>query len=377
MRDLKGRHLLLAGTAAAALHIAAVALIFLAPASEGASGDGGMGGLGGIEIGLADLSGGPTGSAPPIQDAEAPSEAMAEPVTPELVDAEAEAPEPVEALPPEPEPVPENAQPVEVPEPLPTETLPDLIPIETLEAEPVEPEPEELEPEIIKAEPEEPEPEIIEADDPEAEQQESEVEMVEAAPVPMPRPERPEPVQERQPEPEPERQPDPAPQLAEKPEPEPASPFASEEAPELDSWSQAALPGANDVQTSDHLPGNGSGSVVPEAGAGGGGAPGVPGAPGNNAARSDFRAEIAAWISRHKRYPRRARAQGVEGMGVLRFAMDRSGNVLSAEVAQSSGNAELDKAILEMIRRAEPLPQIPAELGDTLEFSVPIDFALR
>ncbi|HLS19712.1 MAG TPA: hypothetical protein VK090_07875, partial [Paracoccaceae bacterium] len=327
MRDLKGRHLLLAGTAAAALHVGALALIFLAPASEGASGDGGMGGLGGIEIGLADLSG-TTGSAPPIQDSEAPSETMAEPVTPELVEAEAEMLEQAEVLPPEPEPVPENAQPiVEAPEPVLAETLPDLIPIETLEAEAVEPEP-------VEPEPEKPEPEIVKAEDPEPEQQESEVEMVESAPVPMPRPDRPEPVQERKPEPEPqpERQPEPAPQIAEKPEPEPASPFASE-APELDSWSQAALPGAN-AQTSDHLPGSGAGSAAPEAGAGGGGAPGAPGAPGNNAAQSDFRAEIAAWISRHKRYPRRARAQGIEGMGVLRFAMDRSGNVLSAEVAQ-------------------------------------------
>ncbi|HLS19503.1 MAG TPA: energy transducer TonB, partial [Paracoccaceae bacterium] len=257
------------------------------------------------------------------------------------------------------------------------ETLPDLIPIETLQAEPVEPEPEE---------PEEPEPEIVEADDPEAEQPESEVEMEALAPVPTPRPERPELAQEPNPEPEPqeepepqpvpERQPDPARYLAEKPDAEPASPFASEEAPEFDSWSQAALPGA-DARISDHLAGGGAGSATPEAGAGGGGAPSVPGAPGNNAARSDFRAEIAAWISRHKRYPRRARAQGIEGMGVLRFAMDRSGNVLSAEVAQSSGNAELDKAILEMIRRAEPLPQIPAGLGERLEFSVPIDFALR
>lgn len=88
-------------------------------------------------------------------------------------------------------------------------------------------------------------------------------------------------------------------------------------------------------------------------------------------------AEVAAWLNRHKRYPRRARMSGDEGAGVLRFAMDRQGRVLSARLEQSSGHSELDEEIMEMLRRAEPLPQIPPGLGSTLEFSVPIRFALR
>lgn len=406
MRELSGRHLLLAGAAAAALHAAAAALILLMPAGKGAGG-GGAGGSGSIEISLADF-GGRTESAPPIQEAESPSEAGAGPVTPEA--AEPDTPKLTEAWPAESEPQPETlsppvmAQPArEVAEPVLAETPPDLIPVEAVEAveaepvklapaDPVTVESPEIEPpeEHADIEPldallepiEESAPEITETSDPAEEQQVQAVEMAETAPIPAPRPvrlEHPEPVQEQKPEPEPEHQPDPAPELAEKPAP---APSALAEMPELDNWLHAALRGEGDnpAAASPALGSTGTAAAsapAPTAGTGDGRAAGATGAPGASADQSDFRHEIAAWIGRHKRYPRRARAQGIEGKGVLRFAMDRAGNVLNAEVAQSSGSVELDRAILEMIRRAEPLPPIPAGLGDRLEFTVPVDFALR
>lgn len=48
-------------------------------------------------------------------------------------------------------------------------------------------------------------------------------------------------------------------------------------------------------------------------------------------------------------------------MNRLRFVVDAEGNVLSYELVGRSGNADLDRATLDMIRRAQPLPKPPAE----------------
>jgi protein TonB len=43
-------------------------------------------------------------------------------------------------------------------------------------------------------------------------------------------------------------------------------------------------------------------------------------------------------------------------MNRLRFVVDAEGKVVSYELVGRSGNADLDRATLEMIRRAQPLP---------------------
>lgn len=58
--------------------------------------------------------------------------------------------------------------------------------------------------------------------------------------------------------------------------------------------------------------------------------------------------------------------------------MDRNGRILSAGIARSSGSVLLDEEALAMIRRAEPLPPLPAEVaGTTLTLTVPVTFSLR
>jgi TonB family protein len=49
-------------------------------------------------------------------------------------------------------------------------------------------------------------------------------------------------------------------------------------------------------------------------------------------------------------------------MNRLRFVVDAEGKVLSFELVGRSGNADLDRATLEMIRRAQPLPKPPADM---------------
>jgi protein TonB len=63
---------------------------------------------------------------------------------------------------------------------------------------------------------------------------------------------------------------------------------------------------------------------------------------------------------------------------LLRFLLARDGRVLGAELERSSGHDLLDKEVLALIRRAEPLPSFPAELTQQqLELVLPVPFSLR
>ena len=53
------------------------------------------------------------------------------------------------------------------------------------------------------------------------------------------------------------------------------------------------------------------------------------------------------------KYPELARRQGKEGRVAVRVVTDGNGNVASAEIARSSGNADLDAAALKQARRAK------------------------
>jgi protein TonB len=112
-----------------------------------------------------------------------------------------------------------------------------------------------------------------------------------------------------------------------------------------------------------------------EAAAGSGESASGGGSPG---AHPDYFAELRAWLEKHKQYPRRARLRRLEGTATLRFVMDREGRVLSFELTSSSGHDMLDGEVRDMIRRAEPLPALPEEMGrDRIELEVPVRFALR
>src|SRR3546814_5511323 len=85
----------------------------------------------------------------------------------------------------------------------------------------------------------------------------------------------------------------------------------------------------------------------------GGGAPG---------AFVDYKAQLYAWLEKHKEYPRRARLRRQEGTALLEFAMDRGGRVLSYRIVESSGYKLLDDEVVAMIERASPLPTPPAAM---------------
>lgn len=83
-------------------------------------------------------------------------------------------------------------------------------------------------------------------------------------------------------------------------------------------------------------------------------------------------------LEKNKEYPRAARQRRQQGRAMLRFAIDRAGNVLDYKIEKSSGYDTLDREVVAMIQRASPLPPIPPDMAtDRLEVVVPVPFVLR
>jgi len=87
---------------------------------------------------------------------------------------------------------------------------------------------------------------------------------------------------------------------------------------------------------------------------------------------------LAAWLDARKHYPPQARRLHIQGVVRLHFVLDRSGRVLSFDIAGSSGRPILDEEAEALIQRAQPLPPIPADWPQTqLSLVVPVVFRLR
>jgi periplasmic protein TonB len=91
-----------------------------------------------------------------------------------------------------------------------------------------------------------------------------------------------------------------------------------------------------------------------------------------------WQTELVRRLEQYKRYPGDAQSRGVEGVVMLSFSVDRNGRVLAHEIVRSSGHAELDKEVVSMIERAQPLPPFPPSMPEEkLDLTVPIRFSLR
>jgi periplasmic protein TonB len=79
--------------------------------------------------------------------------------------------------------------------------------------------------------------------------------------------------------------------------------------------------------------------------------------------------KISAYFELHKKYPEnKTKAATVK----VSLVLNRRGNVVSLDVAESSGDAAYDEAAMSMIRRSDPVPPPPAGLTDD-QFSFVLD----
>lgn len=91
------------------------------------------------------------------------------------------------------------------------------------------------------------------------------------------------------------------------------------------------------------------------------------------AASNAYNSLVYGHLQQYKSYP--ASANGASGHPVAHFVLSRTGNVLSASIVQSSGNAALDAAALASVRNANPFPPFPAEkTGAQDGFTAPFKF---
>jgi len=91
---------------------------------------------------------------------------------------------------------------------------------------------------------------------------------------------------------------------------------------------------------------------------------------------NEYLAQVRRQVNKHIEYPRRAIKEGLEGLVVLRVQLDRLGNPLSIELAQSAHDT-LDKAAQNAVKSALPFPAASERLeGKQFQFLVPIVFKL-
>lgn len=161
--------------------------------------------------------------------------------------------------------------------------------------------------------------------------------------------------------PEPEvAQPRPRTGAVEKPKPEPAQPKRSETKP-VEKRAAEAPPAAAPSQIKAATTG----------------APAAPETTNGNRSLSPatWQARLMAHLERMKRYPPGARKRHEEGTAHVRFALDAEGNVQNVRLVRSSGFGELDAAVLDLVKRASPVPAPPP--GVPREITAPVRFDVR
>ena len=96
-----------------------------------------------------------------------------------------------------------------------------------------------------------------------------------------------------------------------------------------------------------------------------------------NSAKDAYGRLLGSAIAKHKSYPKIAQRRGWQGTALLDLKIDRDGNVISANVRESSGYEALDKRALAMVKKASPFPAPPKALqGRSFNITVPVSFKL-
>lgn len=106
-----------------------------------------------------------------------------------------------------------------------------------------------------------------------------------------------------------------------------------------------------------------------------GGEAALPAAAPDPGAVSDYYRRVENHLARFHAYP--AALAGARPTGVVRVGLivQRDGRVMDAWIETSSGSVPLDEAALQTLKRAEPLPGLPATLPGAIDLIVPLRYA--
>ena len=87
----------------------------------------------------------------------------------------------------------------------------------------------------------------------------------------------------------------------------------------------------------------------------------------SEAGSNAYNALVFGHLQRFKRYP--AAARGKSGTVVVRFMLNRAGDVIESAVTKSSGNDVLDREAVAILQRASPFPAFPAAKSGSQELT--------
>ena len=91
-----------------------------------------------------------------------------------------------------------------------------------------------------------------------------------------------------------------------------------------------------------------------------------------------WQSNLLTHIQRYKRYPHQARRRGQEAVIYVRVTITRNGQVVKHQLEKASKYKVLNREVLTLITRAQPLPPPPKGLsGETFEILLPVVFSLR
>lgn len=92
----------------------------------------------------------------------------------------------------------------------------------------------------------------------------------------------------------------------------------------------------------------------------------------------DWQRSLAKLIAKKQVYPRSAVAKEIEGDASVLVTIDRSGSLIKYEVTKATGHRILDKAVVRLMKRIDPMPEPPASLEESrLTFVLPLRWQLN
>ena len=136
-----------------------------------------------------------------------------------------------------------------------------------------------------------------------------------------------------------------------------------------DSIASTSAPRSPEPQETQRTPGADEGAGALSGTANDGGGP---------AERAGYVARLKDWLLNRLTYPRVAQLHQQTGTALLYFTVDRNGRVQDYELRTSTGHELLDREVMALIQRAQPLPAMPEQISqDRLEMLVNIEFVLE